>query len=91
MDTCKTRPDFLYEDLYTLIYVDGPVHEFPDRKERDEKPGGLPGRPGIFGHPLQSSGQLARDYLGISQRVRSQERISFVRFSNLRLFGRVPR
>ena len=25
MDNCKTRPDFLYEDIYTLIYVDGPV------------------------------------------------------------------
>ena len=35
MESCKTRPDFTYEDAYTLIYVDGPIHAFPDRQERD--------------------------------------------------------
>ena len=34
-EPCSTRPDFLYEDLQTAIYVDGPHHEYPDRKERD--------------------------------------------------------
>jgi len=37
LEACKTRPDFIYEDAYTLIYVDGPVHEFPDRQERDQQ------------------------------------------------------
>ncbi|OPL19560.1 MAG: hypothetical protein AVO35_10380 [Candidatus Aegiribacteria sp. MLS_C] len=32
---CATRPDFLYEDKYTVIYVDGPVHEYPEREKRD--------------------------------------------------------
>jgi very-short-patch-repair endonuclease len=35
MESCKTRPDFTYEDAYTLVYVDGPVHDFSDRQERD--------------------------------------------------------
>jgi very-short-patch-repair endonuclease len=35
LDACKTRPDFFYEDQLALIYVDGPVHEFTDRAERD--------------------------------------------------------
>ncbi len=32
---CGTRPDFLYEDHFTVIYVDGPHHEYPDRQQRD--------------------------------------------------------
>ena len=32
---CSTRPDFLYEDKYTAIYVDGPMHEYPEREKRD--------------------------------------------------------
>ena len=35
LERCQTRPDFLYEDDLTIIYVDGPVHEFPDRAKRD--------------------------------------------------------
>ena len=31
----STRPDFLYEKERTCIYVDGPVHDFPDRHNRD--------------------------------------------------------
>lgn len=34
---CKTCPDFLYEEEYAAIYVDGPPHEFPDRQERDRQ------------------------------------------------------
>ena len=37
LEECQTRPDFFYEDDLTLIYVDGPVHEFPDRAKRDEE------------------------------------------------------
>jgi len=35
-EPCRTRPDFLYEDQQTAIYVDGPHHEYPDRQERDK-------------------------------------------------------
>jgi very-short-patch-repair endonuclease len=36
---CGTRPDYLYADggNQAAIYVDGPVHEFPDRHERDTR------------------------------------------------------
>ncbi len=30
-----TRPDFYYNDPPTCVYVDGPVHDYPDRQERD--------------------------------------------------------
>jgi ATP-dependent helicase YprA (DUF1998 family)/very-short-patch-repair endonuclease len=35
MESCKTRPDFLYEDSQAVIYIDGSPHDFPDRQERD--------------------------------------------------------
>jgi ATP-dependent helicase YprA (DUF1998 family) len=35
VDDCKTRPDFFYEDHNAAIYVDGPVHEYPERQQRD--------------------------------------------------------
>ena len=35
IDDCTTRPDFLYDDCQAAIYVDGPHHDYPDRKERD--------------------------------------------------------
>jgi hypothetical protein len=35
MEGCHTRPDFLYEEALTAIYVDGPHHEYPARHERD--------------------------------------------------------
>ena len=35
LEKCKTRPDFLYDDKMVAIYVDGPHHEYPERKERD--------------------------------------------------------
>ncbi len=35
MEVCGTRPDFIYEEHYTVIYVDGPHHQFPDRRARD--------------------------------------------------------
>lgn len=30
-----TRPDFEYEELHVLIYVDGPPHDYADRQRRD--------------------------------------------------------
>ena len=35
IENCKTRPDFLFEELQTAIYVDGPHHAFPERQARD--------------------------------------------------------
>ncbi len=35
IESCHTRPDFLYEDALVAIYVDGPPHDFPDRQQRD--------------------------------------------------------
>jgi ATP-dependent helicase YprA (DUF1998 family)/very-short-patch-repair endonuclease len=32
---CGTRPDFLYKENFLAIYVDGPHHDFPERKNRD--------------------------------------------------------
>lgn len=33
---CHTKPDFWYESAKTAIYIDGPVHDYPDRKAHDE-------------------------------------------------------
>jgi very-short-patch-repair endonuclease len=35
IESCKTRPDFSYQRSQTVVYVDGPFHEFPQRHERD--------------------------------------------------------
>lgn len=35
IESCGTRPDFSYDDCHATIYVDGPVHDFPDRHRRD--------------------------------------------------------
>ena len=32
----NTSPDFYYENR-VAVYVDGPVHDYPDRKERDQE------------------------------------------------------
>jgi superfamily II DNA/RNA helicase len=34
---CYTRPDFVYAAHSTIIYVDGPHHEFPTRQARDQE------------------------------------------------------
>jgi len=35
MPECGTRPDFLYEAQFTVVYVDGPHHAYPERQARD--------------------------------------------------------
>ena len=36
IELCHTRPDFLYDGDYSVaIYVDGPVHRYPERRQRD--------------------------------------------------------
>jgi very-short-patch-repair endonuclease len=37
MPECGTRPDFLYDEHDTVIYVDGPIHDYPDRAKRDKE------------------------------------------------------
>ena len=36
-EQCATRPDFVYDRHHTVIYVDGPPHDFPDRQKRDDE------------------------------------------------------
>ncbi|MBI3455019.1 MAG: DUF1998 domain-containing protein [Candidatus Rokubacteria bacterium] len=35
IEVCRTRPDFLYDEAQTAVYVDGPPHEYPERQARD--------------------------------------------------------
>ena len=35
MQKFYTQPDFVYDSSKTVIYVDGPIHEYPERAERD--------------------------------------------------------
>lgn len=35
LECCKTVADFWYDKSKTAIYIDGPWHEFPDRRQRD--------------------------------------------------------
>jgi ATP-dependent helicase YprA (DUF1998 family)/very-short-patch-repair endonuclease len=35
IEAAQTRPDFVYRDEQVAVYVDGPVHDFPERRERD--------------------------------------------------------
>jgi very-short-patch-repair endonuclease len=37
VESCTTRPDFSYEDECVAIYIDGPVHEYPERQQRDQE------------------------------------------------------
>ncbi len=34
-DKCATRPDFIFDDQRTVIYIDGPHHKYPERAKRD--------------------------------------------------------
>ena len=36
LDGCGTRPDFVYADDMAIVYVDGPMHDFPTRQSRDQ-------------------------------------------------------
>ena len=37
MESCGTRPDFLYAGRQVAVYIDGPPHDYADRKERDRQ------------------------------------------------------
>ena len=33
---CHTCPDFFYEEHRVAVYIDGPIHDYPDRAQRDK-------------------------------------------------------
>lgn len=37
VEVCNTRPDFLYGDYHTAVYIDGPHHAYPERQQRDKE------------------------------------------------------
>ncbi len=37
IETCRARPDFLYEKDCVAIYIDGYHHLFDDRRQRDQE------------------------------------------------------
>lgn len=37
IEAAQTRPDFVYLDEQVAVYVDGPVHDFPERRQRDQR------------------------------------------------------
>jgi len=39
MEKYGTKPDFIYNETGTIIYIDGPPHDNPDLQERDKEKG----------------------------------------------------
>jgi very-short-patch-repair endonuclease len=37
IESCGTRPDFIYADQNAVVYVDGPPHDYPERQNRDRE------------------------------------------------------
>lgn len=37
VESCKTSPDFIYDEFLVAVYVDGHPHTFADRQKRDEQ------------------------------------------------------
>ena len=37
IESCHTRPDFLYNEEKVAIYIDGPPHDYPERQQRDQQ------------------------------------------------------
>jgi very-short-patch-repair endonuclease len=35
IEAAHTRPDFVYDEACVAVYIDGPVHQFPERATRD--------------------------------------------------------
>ena len=38
-ESAGTRPDFLYDEACVAVYVDGPHHDYPERRARDRQSG----------------------------------------------------
>ena len=39
LERCNARPDFLYDGDQAAVFVDGPVHDYPDVALRDARAG----------------------------------------------------
>jgi|LSQX01.2.fsa_nt_gb ATP-dependent helicase YprA (DUF1998 family) len=37
IESCNTKPDYLYSDKFVVIYIDGPIHDSPDQASEDKK------------------------------------------------------
>ena len=37
VENAGTRPDFVYDDEWLAVYIDGPPHDYPDRQTRDKQ------------------------------------------------------
>lgn len=37
VESCSTRPDFLYREQMVAVYIDGPKHDLPDVAARDRE------------------------------------------------------
>ena len=37
IESCHTRPDYLYSDKYVAVYIDGPIHDSPNQANKDKK------------------------------------------------------
>jgi len=37
IEACSTKPDFIYAPSNTVVYVDGPPHDYPERQTRDKE------------------------------------------------------
>jgi len=35
VERARTRPDFVYTEHHAVIYIDGPIHDYPERHQRD--------------------------------------------------------
>lgn len=35
IESCHTRPDYIYKDKYVAVFIDGPVHDSPDQLAKD--------------------------------------------------------
>ena len=74
-EKCGTKPDFSYEKHHTVIYVDGPPHDFADRQLRDREATERMEEFGItvvrFGHRDDWDAKVARypNIFGIPQPV----------------------
>ncbi len=87
IESCQTRPDFLYEEALVAVYVDGPPHDFPDRQQRDATATERMEDFGLYGNPLWASGELAGNRGSIPARV-WEGILSFAAGSLVRARGR---
>ncbi len=37
IEKCGAKPDFYYDEAMAVVYVDGPIHDYPDRQVRDDE------------------------------------------------------